>query len=60
MRENDQLYYDLLLAADWLLSENRETEALAAVNHFNITRVNEVIAIFTRFTKCVERNFFIF
>jgi epoxyqueuosine reductase QueG len=38
------------------LNENRETEALAARNHLDIGRLNEVMVIFTRFTKCVEGN----
>jgi hypothetical protein len=34
------------------LNENRETEALAAMNRFDIARLNEVMVIFTRF-PCV-------
>jgi hypothetical protein len=50
------LYYDPLDASDWLLKENGETEALAALNHLDVARLNEVMLVFTRFIKCVERN----
>jgi hypothetical protein len=48
-----------LLAGDWLLTENRETAALAALIRLDITRLNEGIAIFTRFIKCVDGSFHI-
>jgi hypothetical protein len=38
------------------LTENRETEVLAALNHLNIARLNKLMVIFTRFIKCVEGN----
>jgi hypothetical protein len=39
------------------LVENGETEARAALNRIDIAILNEVVAIFTRFIKCVEGNF---
>jgi hypothetical protein len=53
---NHQLYCDILDAGDWLLSEKRETEVLAALNRLDIARLNEVMAIPTRFIKHVEGN----
>jgi hypothetical protein len=38
------------------LNENRETEALAALNSRDIARLNEVMVIFGRFINYVERN----
>jgi hypothetical protein len=54
--ENCQLYHDPLLANDWLLTENEEAEALAALNRLDIARLNEVMTIFTRLIKCLKRN----
>jgi hypothetical protein len=38
------------------LKENRETEALAALDRLDIARLNEIMVIFTRFSMCVEGN----
>jgi hypothetical protein len=38
------------------LKENRETEALAALNRLDITRLNEVMIVLTRFIRCLEEN----
>jgi hypothetical protein len=39
------------------LKENGETEALAALKCPNVSRLNEVMVIFTQFIKSVEENF---
>jgi hypothetical protein len=39
------------------LNENRATEVLAALNRLDVTRLNEVIGVLTRFTKGAEGNF---
>jgi ribosomal protein S6E (S10) len=36
------------------LTENGKTEALAALNRLDIARLDEVMAVVTRFMKCVE------
>jgi hypothetical protein len=54
---NDQLYCDPLFADDWFLTENEETEARAAPNLLDISRLNEVMVIFMGFIKHVEGNF---
>jgi hypothetical protein len=38
------------------LNQNRETGVPPALNRLDITRQNEVMVIFTRFIKRVERN----
>jgi hypothetical protein len=38
------------------LTENGKTEALAAPNRLDIARLIEIIAVSTRFIKCVEEN----
>jgi hypothetical protein len=38
------------------LNDKEEMEAMAAVNHLDIGRLNEVLAIFRRFVKSVEGN----
>jgi hypothetical protein len=37
-------------------NENRETEVLATLNPLNISRLNKIMVILTRFIKCVEGN----
>jgi hypothetical protein len=38
------------------LNENRETESLAAMNHLDIVRLNEIMVTFTRLINCVKRS----
>jgi hypothetical protein len=38
------------------LKDKEETEAMAALNHLDVGRLNEVLAIFTGFVKSVEGN----
>jgi hypothetical protein len=38
------------------LKDKEETEAMAALNRLDVGRLNEVLAIFTRFVKSVEGN----
>jgi hypothetical protein len=40
-----------------ILTETGETEALAVLNCLDIARLNEVMAIFMRFIKCMKGNF---
>jgi hypothetical protein len=39
-----------------LLMENGEMGAFAALDRFDIARLNELMALFTRFIECVEGN----
>jgi hypothetical protein len=39
-----------------LLNDKEQTEAMAALNRLDVGRLNEVLAIFTRFVKSAEGN----
>jgi hypothetical protein len=39
------------------MTENEENEAMAALNRLYVARLNEAMAVFSRFSKCVEGDF---
>jgi hypothetical protein len=54
--KNHRQSYDALDASRWLLNDKEETEAMAALNHLDVGRLNKILAIFTSFAKSAEGN----